>query len=97
MYSKENVGVQFQPLQFKNLAKLRQVFQGAVGLCQKIVTLKGKDCASLYVVVTVIQIMCMTQVTALLEQSFLAFHFHICCFISRSEVKFPYGIIVVQV
>ena len=39
---------------------MRQVFQGAVGLCQKIVTLKGNDCASFYVAVTVIQIMNMT-------------------------------------
>ena len=60
---------------FKNLSKLRQVCQGAVGLCQKIVTLKGNDCASFYVV-TVIQIMCMTQGTALLEQSSLSFHCH---------------------
>jgi hypothetical protein len=28
---------------------------------------------------------------------FLIFHFHICCFISRSEVMFPCGIIVVEV
>jgi len=67
-----------------------------VRLCQKIVTLEANDCASFYVV-CVIQIMCMTQGTALLEQSSLAFHCHICCFISWSEVKFPCGIIVVQV
>ena len=70
--------------------------QGAEGLCQKIVTLKGNDCAS-FCVVTVIQIMCMTQGTAQLEQPSLAFHCHICCFISRSAVKFPCGIIVVEV
>ena len=68
-----------------------------MGLCQKVVTLKGNDCASFYVVVTVIQIMCMTQGTAQLEQPSLAFHCHICCFISRSAVKFPCGIIVVEV
>ena len=68
-----------------------------MGLCQKIVTLKGNDCASFYVVVTVIHIMSMTQGTALLEQSSLAFHYHISCFISQSEVKFPRGIIVVEV
>ena len=61
---------------FKNLPKLRQAHQGAVGLCQKIVTLKENDCASFYVAMTVIQIMCMTQGTALLEQSSLAFHCH---------------------
>ena len=66
---------------FKNLAKLRQVCQGAVGLCQKIVTLEGNDCASFYVV-SVIQIISMTQGTAQLELSSLAFHCHICCFIS---------------
>jgi hypothetical protein len=68
-----------------------------VGLCQKIVTLKGNDCASFYVVVTVIQIMCMTQETALLEQSSLCFHCHICSCVSRSDVKIPCGIIVVEV
>jgi len=61
---------------------MRQAHQGAAGLCQKIVTLKGNDCASFYVVVTVIQIMCVTQGTALLEQSSLAFHCHICCCVS---------------
>jgi len=66
---------------------MRQVFQGAVGLCQKIVTLKGNDCASFYVAVTVIQVMNMTQGTALLEHSSLSFHCHISCFISQSEVK----------
>ena len=45
---------------------MREVCQGAVGLCQKIETLKGNDCASFYVVVTVIQIMSMTQGTAVL-------------------------------
>ena len=68
-----------------------------MGLCQKIVTFKGNDCASFYVVVTVIQIMCMTQGTAPLEQSSLSFHCHICSCVSQSEVKFPCGIIVVEV
>jgi len=81
----------------KNLAKMRQVCQGVVGLCQKIVTLHWNYCASFYVVATVIQIMSMTQGSALLEQSSLAFHCHICCFISWSAVKFPCGIIVVEV
>ena len=59
---------------------------------------KKNNCASFYVVVTVIQIMGMTQGTALLEQSTVAFHCHIC-FISQSEVKFLCGIglIVVEV
>jgi len=39
----------------------------------------------------------MTHGTSLLEQSSLSFHCHICCFISRSEVKFPCVIIVVEV
>ena len=68
-----------------------------MGLCQKIVTLKGNDCASFYVVVTVIQIMSMTQGTLLLEESSLAFHCHICSCVSQAEVKFPRGIIVVEV
>ena len=65
----------------KNFAKVRQVRQGAVRLCQKIVTLEANDCASFYVV-SVIQIISMTQGTVLLELSSLAFHCHICCFIS---------------
>ena len=67
-----------------------------MGLCKKKVTFKGNDCSSFYVVVTVIQIMSMTQGTAMLEQSYLSFHCHICCFISQSEVKFPCHIIVVR-
>jgi len=42
--------------------------------------------------VAVIQITSVTEGTSILEQSSLAFHCHICCFISRSEVKFPCGI-----
>jgi len=34
---------------YKNLAKMRQVHQGAVGLCQKIMTLTWNNCASVYV------------------------------------------------
>jgi hypothetical protein len=34
--------------------------------------------------------------TSLLEQSSLSFHCHIYCFISQSEVKFPCGIILVE-
>ena len=45
----------------------------------------------------VTQIIRMTQGTTLLEQSSLAFHYHICCFISQSAVKFLCVIIVVQV
>ena len=41
--------------------------------------------------------MTMTQGTSFLEQSCLSFHCHTCCFISRSEVKFPSGIIVVEI
>ena len=81
----------------KYLANMREAHQGAVGLCKRIVTLKWNYCASFYVAVTVIQNMCMTQGSALLEQSSLAFHCHICCFISWSEVKFPCGITVVEV
>ena len=44
----------------KNLAKMRQVHQGAMGLCQKIMTLKWNNYASFCVVATVIQIMSMT-------------------------------------
>ena len=67
---------------FKNLANMRQVCQGAVGLCQKIVTVKWNYCASFYVVVTVIQIMSVTEGTGLLEQPSVAFHCHMCCFIA---------------
>jgi hypothetical protein len=81
----------------ENLDKVKQAPQGAVGLCQKLETLQWNYCASFYVVVTVIQIISMTQGTALIEQSSVAFHCHICCFISQSEVKFPCGITVVEV
>ena len=81
----------------KNLAKMRQAYKGAVGLCQKIMTPQWNNCASFYVVATVIQIMSMTKETSLLEQSSLSFfHCHICCFISLSEVKFCCGVIVVE-
>jgi len=43
----------------RKLAKMRQEHQGAVGLCQEIVTLKWNNCASFYIVVTVIQLMSM--------------------------------------
>ena len=63
-----------------------------MGLCQKIVRLEGNDCASLYVVVTVIQIMCMTQGTVLLEQSSLAFHCYISFYFTiRSEISLWYN------
>jgi len=55
------------------------------------------DGASFYVVVTANQIMSMTQGTTLIEQSSLSFHCHICHFISLLEIKFPCGIIVVEV
>ena len=67
-----------------------------MGLCQKIMTLKRNNCAS-FCVVTVIQIISMTQGASLFEQSSLSFHCDICCFISGSEVKFPCGIIVVNI
>jgi hypothetical protein len=67
----------------KNLADMRQVCQGTVGLCHKIITHQWNNWASFYVV---IQIISVTQGTSLLEQSSLAFHCHICCFISQSEV-----------
>ena len=56
----------------KTLANMRQVCQGAVGFCQKIVTVKWNYCAYFNVVVTVIQIMSVTEETELLELSSLA-------------------------
>jgi hypothetical protein len=79
---------------FKNLAKMTQAHQSAVSLCQ-IMTLQWNNCVSFCVVATVIQIM--IYGTALLEQSSISFHCHICCFISQSVVKFPCGTIVVEV
>jgi len=76
---------------------MRQTHQGAVGLCQTVVIGKWNDCASFCVFVTVIQIVSVTEGTELLEQTSLAFHCHICCFISRSEVKFPCHITLVDV
>jgi hypothetical protein len=76
---------------------MRQARQCAVGLCQIIMTLQWNNCASFYVVTTAIQIISRTYRTALLEQSSLSFHCHICCFISRSEVKFPCGTTVGEV
>ena len=67
----------------KNLSKLRQVHQGDVGLCQKIMMPQWNNCASFYVVAAVIQFMSMTQGTSLLEQSSLFFHCNICYFIFR--------------
>ena len=61
----------------KTLANMRQVCQGAVGFCQKIVTVKWNYCASFNVVVTVIQIMSVTEGTELLELSSLALLFYI--------------------
>jgi hypothetical protein len=81
----------------KKVAKMKQTLQGAVGLCQIIMTLLWNYCASFYVVETVIQVISMTQGMALIELSFLAFQCHICCFISQSEVKIPCGKIVVEV
>jgi len=81
---------------FKYLAKMKRACQGAVGLCQKIMTPQWNYCASFFVVVTFIQIMSVTEGAALLEQSSLSFQCHICCFISRSEVKFSCGKIVVE-
>ena len=81
----------------KYLVKMRQVRQGAVRLCQKLVSQQWINCASFYVVVTAIQTVSMTQGTALTEQSCLSFHCHICCFFSRSEIKFPCGTTVVDV
>jgi len=70
---------------------------GSVRLCQTVVTGKWNECASFCVVVTVIQIMRVTEGTELLEQSSLSFHCHIYCFISRSAVKFPCHITIVDV
>jgi hypothetical protein len=68
LFSKKNAGAKFVPWQFKNLDKMRQVHQCAVGLCQTTVTVKWSDCASFCVVVTVIQIVSVTEGTVLLEQ-----------------------------
>ena len=57
----------------KYLAKIRKVCQGALGLCQKIMTPQSNNCASFYFDVTVIQIMIMTEGTELLELPSLAF------------------------
>ena len=61
---------------------MRQERQGAVGLCQTVVTGRWNYCASFCVFVTVIQIVSVTEGTELLQQSSLAFHCNICCFIS---------------
>jgi len=53
LYSKKNVGAYFLPWQFKNLANRIQERQGAVGLCQTVVTVKWNYCASFCVFVTV--------------------------------------------
>jgi hypothetical protein len=70
----------------KNLANMRQVCQGAVGLRRKIMTLRWNNFALFYVV-TVIQSMSMTKGTSLLEQSSLFFHCYMLFYIT--EVKFP--------
>jgi len=82
---------------FKNLDNLRNICQVAVGLCKKIMAPQRNNYASIYVVVTVIQIVIMAEGAALLEQSSLFSHCHICCFISQSVVKFSCGTIVVEV
>ena len=64
---------------------MREVCQGAVGMCQKIVTLKGNNCASFYVVLNIIQIMCMIQEAALLEQPSLAFHCYMLFYFTISS------------
>ena len=38
LYNKKNAGAKFLPWKFKNLANTRQVGQGAVELCQKVMT-----------------------------------------------------------
>ena len=58
-----------------------QVHRGAVGLCQKIVTLKLNNCASFCVGATVIQIMSMNSLPCLLT----------CYFSTRSEVSLGYN------
>jgi len=68
LYSKKNVGAYFPPWHFKNLANTRQARQGAVGLCQTVVTGKWNYCAPFCVFVTVIQIVSVTEGTELLEQ-----------------------------
>ena len=70
---------------------------GCCGIMSKIMTPKRNNYASIYVVVTVIQIVIMTEGAALLEQSSLSFHCHICCFISQTVVRFSCGTIVVEV
>jgi len=97
LYSKKNAGAYFLPWQFKNLANTRQERQGAVGLCETVLTGNWNYCASFCVFVTVIQIVSVAEGTELLEQSSLAFHCNICCFIFWWEVKFPCHITVVEV
>jgi len=84
-------------IRVKILDKTRKVYQDAVGLCQNIMTPQWNNYASFYVVVTVIQIVIMTEGAALLEQTSLSFHCHICGFISQSVVKFSCGTILVEV
>ena len=92
---------------FKNLAKMRQAHQGAVRLCQKVMTLQWYNGASFYVVVTIIQIMCTTEGTALFEQSSLFFivvyAFLVCyrklfpCAINVAEVwNSPYVVLIIK-
>ena len=59
-YNKNNSGANFCNENCRNIAKMRQARQGAVGLCKKILTLTWNNCASFCVVMTVIQIMSMT-------------------------------------
>ena len=95
LYSKKNVGAYFLPWQFKNLATWDKYVRCCV-VVQTVVTVKWNYCASFCVFVTVIQIVSVTEGTELLQQSSLAFHCHICCFISWLEVKFPYHVTLVQ-
>jgi len=97
LHSKKIAGAKFLPWQFKIPCQHVTSTSRVVGLCQTVVTSKWNDCASFCVVVTVFQIVSVTEGTELLEQSFLSFHCHICCFISRSAGKFPCHITVVDV
>jgi len=53
---------------------------GCLGIMSKIMTRQRNNYASIYVVVTGIQIVIMTEGAALLEQSSLSFHCHIMLF-----------------
>ena len=96
-YNKNNSGANFCHDNCKNLAKMRQAHQGAVGLCPKIMTLTWNNCASFC---------CCCDCHSDYERDtgnrtswtvFFIFSLSCTLLISHSEVKFSCGIIVVEV